>query len=69
GEVPDFAIVGPQAHGKPAVVLGDTRELDRDVLRRHPELHDVYARWAGLDNLRRALGGDVPDGAVAKERP
>lgn len=67
GVVPDFAVVGPQAHGKPAVVLGDTRRLDGELLRRHPELHDVYARWAGLDNLRRALNGETPDGAVARE--
>jgi acetyltransferase-like isoleucine patch superfamily enzyme len=56
GVVPDFAIVGPLAHGKPAVVMGDTRELDRAMLQRHPELHALYAHWAGKDNLRRALG-------------
>jgi acetyltransferase-like isoleucine patch superfamily enzyme len=61
GEVPDFAIVGPQAHGKPAVVLGDTREIDRPLLQRHPELHAIYAQWAGKDNLRRVLHGQVAD--------
>jgi acetyltransferase-like isoleucine patch superfamily enzyme len=57
GEVPDFAILGPQAHGKPAVVVGDSREMDRPLLQRHPELHHLYAHWAGRDNLRRALQG------------
>ena len=62
GEVPDFAIVGPQAHGKAAVVVGDTREIDRALLQRHPELQPLYAHWAGKDNLRRALQGEVrPD--------
>jgi acetyltransferase-like isoleucine patch superfamily enzyme len=56
GAVPDFAIVGSQAHGKPAEVIGDTRVLDRALLQRHPELHAVYAQWAGQDHLRRALG-------------
>lgn len=57
GVVPDFAIVGPQAHGKPAAVLGDSREIDRALLQRHPELQALYAQWAGKDNLRRALQG------------
>lgn len=57
GVVPDFAIVGPQAHGRPAVVMGDSREIDRALLQRHPELHGLYAQWAGKDNLRRALNG------------
>ncbi len=57
GEVPDFAIVGPQAPGKPAVVQGDSRSVDRALLQRHPELHSLYAHWAGQDNLRRALQG------------
>lgn len=59
GVVPDFAIVGPGAHGKPATVLGDSRELDRALLQRHPELHAFYAQWAGKDHLRRALGTQV----------
>lgn len=59
GEVPDFAIVGPQAHGKPAVVVGDSREMDRSLLQRHPELQHHYAQWAGKDHLRRALQGPV----------
>jgi acetyltransferase-like isoleucine patch superfamily enzyme len=60
GEVPDFAIVGPQVLGKPAVVVGDTREMDRALLQRHPELHHLYAQWAGQDNLRRVLQGQSP---------
>lgn len=62
GVVPDFAIVGPEAHGKPAVVLGDSRELDRALLQRHPELHAIYAQWAGKDHLCRALDGHVAQG-------
>lgn len=57
GEVPDFAIVGPQGHGKPAAVMGDTRVMDRALLLRHPELQTHYAQWAGKDNLRRILSG------------
>lgn len=37
--------------------MGDTREIDRALLQRHPELHALYAQWAGKDNLRRALNG------------
>jgi hypothetical protein len=55
--VPDFAIVGTKVPGKRAEIMGDTRELDRALLQRHPELHTVYAQWAGKDNLRRALHG------------
>lgn len=61
GVVPDFAIVGSQAHGKPAEVIGDTRRMDRALLQRHPELHAMYAQWAGQDHLRRALG--IQEGA------
>jgi acetyltransferase-like isoleucine patch superfamily enzyme len=63
GEVPDFAIVGPGAPGKPAAVIGDSRELDRSLLQRHPELHAYYAQWAGKDHLRRALEGRSPTGS------
>ena len=58
--MPDFAIVGPQCHGRPAVVMGDTRELDGPLLLRHPELQSVYAQWAGKDHLRRALKSAEP---------
>ncbi|CAH0351706.1 acyltransferase [Aquabacterium sp. CECT 9606] len=60
GEVPDFAIVGAGAPGRPAEVIGDSRKLDGALLQRHPELQSIYAQWAGQDNLRRALGGDRP---------
>jgi acetyltransferase-like isoleucine patch superfamily enzyme len=63
GEVPDFAIVGPGAPGKPAAVIGDSRELDRSLLQRHPELHAHYAQWAGKDHLRRALDGGSSTGS------
>jgi hypothetical protein len=42
GEVPDFAIVA----GQPAVVVGDTREVDADWLARHPECQADYEAWA-----------------------
>jgi acetyltransferase-like isoleucine patch superfamily enzyme len=42
GEVPDFAIVA----GQPAVVVGDTREVDADWLARHPECRADYEAWA-----------------------
>jgi acetyltransferase-like isoleucine patch superfamily enzyme len=43
GAVPDFAIVA----GNPAVVIGDTREMDEPFLREHPELREYYQKWAG----------------------
>lgn len=43
GEVPDFAVVG----GQPAVVLGDTREIDRAWLDAHPAERRHYDAWAG----------------------
>ncbi len=43
GEVPDFAIVS----GKPARVIGDTREADAQWLARHPECRSDYEAWAG----------------------
>lgn len=57
GVVPDFAIVATREPGKRAEVVGDTREMDRTLLQRHPELQALYAQWAGKDHLRRALGG------------
>jgi acetyltransferase-like isoleucine patch superfamily enzyme len=41
GEFPDFAIIG----GNPAVVVGDTRELDQRFLNDHPELKATYESW------------------------
>lgn len=43
GEVPDFAVVA----GQPAVVVGDTRELDRAWLDAHPADRAAYEAWAG----------------------
>ncbi|MFN4266739.1 MAG: acyltransferase [Aquabacterium sp.] len=57
GDVPDFAIVGTKVPGKRAEIMGDTRELDRAMLQRHPELQPIYAQWAGKDHLRRAVHG------------
>jgi acetyltransferase-like isoleucine patch superfamily enzyme len=42
GEVPDFAIVA----GQPAVVVGDTREVDREWLEAHPDARADYDQWA-----------------------
>jgi acetyltransferase-like isoleucine patch superfamily enzyme len=56
GEVPDFAIVGPVTLGKPAAVMGDSRDIDAPLLRDHPELHAIYAQWAGRAALDDALG-------------
>jgi len=42
GEVPDFAIVS----GQPAVVVGDTREVDREWLQQHPDARADYDAWA-----------------------
>lgn len=41
GDVPDFAIVG----GQPAVVMGDTRDLDRAWLDAHPGQRADYDAW------------------------
>ena len=43
GEVPDFAVVA----GQPAVVVGDTRDLDRAWLDAHPAARGAYDAWAG----------------------
>ena len=69
GEVPDFAIVGPKALGQPAVVMGDTRDMDAALLSQHPELQQVYADWAGQDNLRKALAHAASRGVVVGGRP
>jgi acetyltransferase-like isoleucine patch superfamily enzyme len=42
GTIPDFSIVA----GNPAVVVGDTRELDEPFLREHPRLRTYYQKWA-----------------------
>jgi acetyltransferase-like isoleucine patch superfamily enzyme len=55
GDVPDFAIVGPQAMGQTATVVGDTRQIDSKLLHQYPQAQAAYAAWAGPDNLARAL--------------
>lgn len=42
GAFPEFAIIA----GNPAVVIGDTREKDNELLARHPELMEFYKCWA-----------------------
>jgi acetyltransferase-like isoleucine patch superfamily enzyme len=70
GEVPDFAIVGPSAPGLPAVVVGDTRDMDGRLLRDHPELHGIYAQWAGRAALDEALGRvAAASSSSVKDRP
>ena len=64
--VPDFAIVATREQGKRAEVVGDTREMDRALLERHPELQALYAQWAGKDHLRRALNGGGKASAAQK---
>jgi acetyltransferase-like isoleucine patch superfamily enzyme len=41
GIYPDFAILA----GNPAMVVGDTREMDADLLEEHSELQEMYKEW------------------------
>lgn len=43
GEHPDFAILA----GNPAIVVGDTRQMDERLLTQHPELRVHYDAWVG----------------------
>jgi acetyltransferase-like isoleucine patch superfamily enzyme len=43
GEFPDFAVLD----GRPAQVVGDSRQRDEALLQRHPELRTHYDAWAG----------------------
>jgi acetyltransferase-like isoleucine patch superfamily enzyme len=43
GEFPDFAVL----EGRPARVVGDTREGDAALLAQHPAWRSVYEAWAG----------------------
>jgi acetyltransferase-like isoleucine patch superfamily enzyme len=43
GEHPEFAVLD----GRPAQVVGDSRDADREWLARHPELREHYDAWAG----------------------
>ncbi len=45
GEFPDFAVLD----GRPAVVVGDTRQADEALLQRHPELRARREAWAGRE--------------------
>lgn len=38
GEFPDYSIL----KGNPAVIVGDTRKIDAELLERHPELREFY---------------------------
>jgi len=62
GTVPDFAIVGSRVMGERAVVLGDTRSIDRAMLQADPALHEAYAQWAGQGTLQALLGASAPPG-------
>lgn len=43
GEFPDFAVLD----GRPARVVGDSRQADERLLAQHPELRAHYEAWAG----------------------
>jgi acetyltransferase-like isoleucine patch superfamily enzyme len=43
GEFPDFAVLD----GRPAQVVGDSRQRDEALLQGHPELRTHYDAWAG----------------------
>jgi acetyltransferase-like isoleucine patch superfamily enzyme len=47
GDFPEFSVLD----GRPARVVGDSRQADRRWLEAHPELIGAYAAWAG-----KALG-------------
>jgi acetyltransferase-like isoleucine patch superfamily enzyme len=42
GSFPDFSVI----RGNPAKVVGDTREMDRQFLNKHPELRSFYEAWS-----------------------
>ncbi len=54
GEVPDFAVVA----GRPARVVGDTRELDRAWLEAHPHARAPNDAWAGAAAASLTRRGD-----------
>jgi acetyltransferase-like isoleucine patch superfamily enzyme len=43
GSFPDFSVIA----GNPAVVIGDTREIDEPFLEAYSELRAFYQKWAG----------------------
>lgn len=42
GNFPDFAIIA----GNPAIVVGDSRDIDSEYLEKHPELKAYYDEWS-----------------------
>lgn len=42
GTFPDYAIIS----GNPAIVVGDTREMDKEFLENYPQLKTFYDGWA-----------------------
>jgi acetyltransferase-like isoleucine patch superfamily enzyme len=54
GEHPDFAVLD----GRPAQVVGDSRDGDRAWLERHPELRVQYDAW--VLQAQQALARDPP---------
>jgi acetyltransferase-like isoleucine patch superfamily enzyme len=43
GQFADFAVLD----GRPATVVGDTRQSDEALLQRHPDAREHYQAWAG----------------------
>ncbi len=41
GTFPDYAIIS----GNPAIVVGDTRKMDKEYLENYPELQSDYDKW------------------------
>jgi acetyltransferase-like isoleucine patch superfamily enzyme len=41
GAFPDFSVIA----GNPAVVIGDTRDIDKPYLEKNPELKKFYEQW------------------------
>ena len=51
GKFPDFSII----RGNPAVVTGDTRELDKKYLENNPELRAYYLQWSELKEVEDTI--------------
>lgn len=52
GQFPDFAVL----EGRPARVVGDTRDTDERLLQRHPQARATYEAWAGPWGDRATTG-------------
>jgi acetyltransferase-like isoleucine patch superfamily enzyme len=48
GEFPDFAVL----EGRPARIVGDSRDGDEALLQRHPQARAAYEAWAGRRDSR-----------------